>query len=110
MNIQHFIKAQKNLGCPGCRFCDPAALFKSACCTYPGLIDTNDNMKCLTRREAETPGFKELKPIETDEYSLCVYQCKCGFHIGLDATYLEQVGDIITICPSCKNSIQIIEF
>ena len=52
--------------------------------------------------------MKELKPIETEEYSLEVYECDCGFHIGLDATYLDQVGDIDIICPSCGNKISVI--
>jgi len=37
---------------------------------------------------------KKLKSIETDKYSLEVYQCPNGFHIGLDASYLDQVSDM----------------
>ena len=38
--------------------------------------------------------IKRLKSIETDEYSLEVFQCTNGFHIGLDASYLDQMSDI----------------
>ncbi len=51
--------------------------------------------------------IKILDPIETEEYSLEVIECDCGFHIGLDATYLEQVGPIDVKCPSCKEIIGI---
>jgi len=46
-----------------------------------------------------------LTPIETEEYSLEVVECECGFHMGLDATYLSQVGDISIKCPSCGEMI-----
>ena len=43
-----------------------------------------------------------LDDIENDVVSLEVYECTCGFHLAVDATYLEQVGTIIDIpCPSC---------
>jgi len=45
--------------------------------------------------------MKRLKDIETDEVSLEVYQCDCGFHVGLDATYTDQVGPASVVCPSC---------
>ena len=49
----------------------------------------------------------ELQSCETEEYNLCVFQCLCGFHIGFDSTYLDQVGDINFRCPSCDQSIHI---
>jgi len=49
--------------------------------------------------------MKELESIETEEYALCVFECLCGFHIGFDTTYLEQVGDIKTRCPSCDTTM-----
>jgi len=48
-----------------------------------------------------------LKPIETDEYSLEVIECDCGFHIGIDAIYLDQVGPVDVLCPSCKILINV---
>ncbi len=49
--------------------------------------------------------MKVLNSVETGEYWLEVIECDCGFHIGLDATYLEQVGPIDIECPSCKKII-----
>lgn len=42
-----------------------------------------------------------LPDIETDTIQLEIYECVCGFHIGIDATYTEQVGQASVICPSC---------
>lgn len=49
--------------------------------------------------------MKRLNSIETDQYSLEVYECQCGFHIGLDFTYIDQIGDICVFCPNCAESI-----
>lgn len=38
-------------------------------------------------------------------WDLEVYECECGFHIGLDATYLEQVEEVVIECPSCGSII-----
>jgi hypothetical protein len=46
--------------------------------------------------------MKRLKSIETDEYQLEVIQCDCGYHMGIDATYIEHVGDFVAICPACS--------
>jgi len=39
---------------------------------------------------------------ERERTDLVIIECGCGFHSGFDSTYLEQVGDIQTICPSCQ--------
>lgn len=46
--------------------------------------------------------MKRLKSVETDQVQLEVIECDCGFHIGLDATFLDQVEDFKINCPSCK--------
>ena len=46
--------------------------------------------------------MKNIENIETSRCSLEVFECECGFHIGLDATYLDQVGAIKWKCPSCE--------
>jgi DNA-directed RNA polymerase subunit RPC12/RpoP len=51
--------------------------------------------------------MRVLNEIETEEYTLEVIECDCGFHIGLDATYLSQVGDINIKCPSCGETISV---
>ena len=45
--------------------------------------------------------MKRMNDVETEEFSLEVIECDCGFHIGLDATYLFQVNEIEINCPSC---------
>ena len=49
--------------------------------------------------------MKRLDSIETDKYVLEVLECNCGFHLGIDASYLDQVGDFKMHCPSCKQVI-----
>jgi hypothetical protein len=50
--------------------------------------------------------MKILSTQEANEKCEFMYiECNCGFHIGLDATYLDQVGDIILNCPACINVI-----
>lgn len=49
----------------------------------------------------------ELQSVETEQYSLCVFECVCGFHIGIDATYLDQVGEVKVRCPSCQANLYI---
>lgn len=46
-------------------------------------------MKRLTKEEANE--VMELEYVE----------CDCGFHLALDASYLDQVDDIKINCPSC---------
>jgi hypothetical protein len=49
--------------------------------------------------------MKRLNSVETEQYSLEVIECDCGFHIGLDASYLDQVSDILMQCPACGEII-----
>ena len=53
--------------------------------------------------------MKRLPSIETNKIQLEVVECDCGYHMGIDATYLNQVGDFITTCPSCKEEISTAE-
>lgn len=45
--------------------------------------------------------MKRLKSIETEEVQFEVVECDCGMHLGLDATFLDQVGDFTLVCPAC---------
>jgi hypothetical protein len=45
--------------------------------------------------------MKRLNSIETEQYALEVLECDCGYHMGVDATYMEQVNDFVTMCPNC---------
>ncbi len=49
--------------------------------------------------------MEELESAITEKYRLMVIECACSFHIGLDISYLEQVGEIIVNCPSCNEVI-----
>ena len=49
--------------------------------------------------------MKRLDGIENGTVSLEVGECDCGYHFGVDATYLLQVGDFRFPCPSCKTII-----
>ncbi len=42
-----------------------------------------------------------IDEIHANVYTIVVYQCECGFHIGFDLTYLDQVGNIKIPCPAC---------
>lgn len=52
---------------------------------------------------------KYIGDVESGRFSLEVYECSCGFHIGLDATYLEQVSAITMSCPACAETIQTLD-
>lgn len=50
--------------------------------------------------------MKRLEPALSDDYELDVLECSCcGFHIGFDVSYLDQVGEIQIPCPSCGEEI-----
>lgn len=60
----------------------------------------------LERANASTYSLKWIGDAETDKCQLEIYECtRCGFHIGLDFTFLDQVDTevIFVICPSCRN-------
>lgn len=45
--------------------------------------------------------MKRLKSIENDQVQMEIIECDCGYHMGIDATYLDQVEDFKTNCPAC---------
>ena len=49
--------------------------------------------------------MKRLKSVENEQVQLEIVECDCGFHLGVDATYLDQVGDFVIRCPSCLTQI-----
>lgn len=49
--------------------------------------------------------MKRLTSIENSRVQLEVIECDCGFHLGIDATYLDQVGDFKINCPACNKEI-----
>jgi len=49
--------------------------------------------------------MKRLDSVENEQVQLEVVECDCGFHLGIDATYLDQVGDFVIACPNCQTKI-----
>ena len=49
--------------------------------------------------------MKRLDSVENDTVQLEVIECDCGFHLGIDATFLDQLGDLIFDCPVCGANI-----
>ena len=54
--------------------------------------------------------MKVLDSIETDIVQLEIIECDCGFHLGIDATWLEQSGNCTGFemnCPACNTIIEV---
>ena len=49
--------------------------------------------------------MKRLKSVDNEQGQLEMGECDCGYHFGVDATYLDQVEDFKFPCPSCKAEI-----
>ena len=49
--------------------------------------------------------MRRLPSAQSEVYEMEVGECDCGYHFGVDATYLEQVGDFFMRCPSCRKLI-----
>ncbi len=49
--------------------------------------------------------MKRLDSVETNIVVLEVGECDCGYHFGVDAGFLVEVGDFRFPCPSCKVEI-----
>ena len=56
---------------------------------------------------SRTTAPKLVADVETEKISLEVYECACGFHLGIDSTFLEQVGTVRIACPSCHADLVI---
>jgi len=49
--------------------------------------------------------MKRLSSIVNEKIEMEVIECDCGYHMGIDATFLENVEDFITYCPACGSKI-----
>lgn len=47
-------------------------------------------------------GDNHTKIVSIDICDMTIIQCHCGYHLGVDNTYLDQVNDFTTKCPSCS--------
>lgn len=57
---------------------------------------------------------KHIEDVEGKQSALEVYECpNCGFHIGVDATFVEQVmdagGSIVLTCLSCQATCEVVK-
>jgi hypothetical protein len=52
-----------------------------------------------------TQAHQNCKPIFNLQYELEVVECVCGYHMGIDATYLEQKGAVKATCPACQKEL-----
>jgi len=71
------------------------------CALYLHRGEWGEDIFNSNEADMERWSMKELLSTETEQYSLCVFECDCGFHLGLDASYLDQIGDLQVKCPSC---------
>jgi hypothetical protein len=46
-----------------------------------------------------------MKIVNIEKCEIDIIECDCGYHLGVDLTYLDQVGDFKTKCPSCNTVI-----
>ena len=55
--------------------------------------------------------MKHLPSATNDIATLEVIECDCGYHMGIDASFVDQVEDaffdITTHCPSCLTQIDV---
>jgi Zn ribbon nucleic-acid-binding protein len=52
-------------------------------------------------------GFIGCKQIISG-YEIEVVEClACGFHLGVDASYLGQVSGVTVVCPSCSEQLHV---
>ena len=83
--------------------CDPFSQTKDSLSIsdfFPFGQDLFGEVKTLLPENKKT-SLTQIDTVETDKYSLEIYECSCGLHSAYDASYLEQVESISTSCPSC---------
>jgi len=54
----------------------------------------------------------QLNGVENEQVCLEVVECDCGFHLGIDATWLEQSPNSTGFempCPACNSIIPVDE-
>ena len=49
--------------------------------------------------------MKQLQSAKHPQAEIDVIECDCGYHMGVDATFIDQVGDFRASCPSCGQEI-----
>lgn len=49
-----------------------------------------------------------MKVVPISKCEIEIIECDCGYHMGIDTTYLDQVEHFIAKCPSCDRDINTI--
>lgn len=75
-------------------------LFLSDFKEAPSFFPLFDNVDLFG--DVKKAKIKNINPLNCE---LITIECECGYHMGIDFTYIEQVTDFETVCPSCKNII-----
>ena len=79
-------------------------LLKYKCEIVPPTEVLHADGRPWTDEELRDLNCKEI----TEGYELTVVECcGCGFHLGVDLSYLEQVGSVKTKCPGCALDLTI---
>ncbi len=62
-------------------------------------------IESTTEKHVEAGFFNRVSPASVELEG--PYECSiCGFHVMLDATFLEQVSDYVT-CPCCEGEMEV---
>jgi len=46
-----------------------------------------------------------FKVIDSSLTEMICIECSCGYHMGIDSTFIDQVEDFKSNCPNCENVI-----
>ena len=63
--------------------------------------DYKGYIQCRDFRPRQKPEAEYLEDAVSDKYTLEVAECACGFHFGIDSTFLEQESNFIFKCSAC---------
>lgn len=66
--------------------------FNNSGAIFPNLDNTQINPIKPTAK---------IKIIPPSQCELLLIECECGYHMGIDFSYVDQVSDFKTPCPSC---------
>lgn len=71
---------------------------------FDNAISFYPTFDCFYLKKQPSP-TAEIKTINPSSCELITIECECGYHMGIDYSYVEQVSDFKTFCPSCDRII-----
>lgn len=72
--------------------------------SFDDAISFYPTFDCFYLKKQPSP-TAEIKTINPSSCELITIECECGYHMGIDYSYVEQVSDFKTLCPSCDRII-----